>query len=436
MWLAFALPLALGELLARRHLAAVREASCSCDCCAVGQRLPSEVVDGFDLKCALKPQEVGVCAVSIGDTCSNLSPSRVITTSTSLDYARFCFFECKVPLGMNSEIGSTCAELTDQETQIVKSQSVAGNAVDLASAGIGQVAAESSTTADIGAAEPAAAAGPAAEETAAAPAEPEGKELAQASQDAAEAARTEARATSAEAKAAAAAVNAASEAAKAHKAAEDGAHAVASLRGNLVQAKLHARAAKAAAEETRKVLEELHTVAHEAAVEVGRKAAAEVQAEADDAKRQLASMIAVASVPPPPEVPEAVGKVMGPYLAASLHAQGIKAAYSDQAQIWANDAGQMRQQARQMGDMANDYQAAGNTEAAQKLLSDANGLFAKADSMAGKTNEYQAIASKINDGLPAYTDAMNKASQRAAYWANLPGMVPPPVALAQTPARA
>lgn len=435
MWLAFALPLALGDLLARREGVAVREGSCSCDCCAVGQRLPSEVVNGFDLKCSLKPQEVGVCAVAIGDTCSNLSPSRVITTSTSLDYARFCFFECKVPQGMNSELGSTCAELTDQETQIVKSQSVAGNAVDLASAGIGQVAEESATTADVGAAEPTAAAAPI-EEAEAAPAEPEGKELAKASQDAAEAARTEARATSAEAKAAAAAVNAASEAAKAHKAAEDGAHAVASLRGNLVQAKLHARAAKAAAEETRKVLEELHTVAHAAAVEVGRQAAAEVQAEADDAKRQLASMIAVASVPPPPEVPEAVGKVMGPYLSGQLHAMGIKAAYSDQAQIWAGDAGQMRQQARQMGDMANDYQAAGNTDAAQKLLSDANGLFAKADSMAAKTNEYQAIASKINDGLPAYTDAMNKASQRAAYWANLPGMVPPPVALTQTPVHA
>ena len=35
----------------------------------------------------------------------------------------------------------------------------------------------------------------------------------------------------------------------------------------------------------------------------------EVQGEADQAKRILASMIASASVPPPPEIPESVGKV-------------------------------------------------------------------------------------------------------------------------------
>merc|ERR1719258_94574 len=251
--------------------------------------------------------------------------------------------------------------------------------------------------------------------------------MAKASKAAAEAARTEARATAAETKAASAVVTAQRTERKAVAAATATSGAVASLRGQVVQARLHARAAESAAKETADILKEVRGLAHAAAVKVGAEAAAKVQADANSAKQQLASMIAVASVPPLPEIPESIGKVMGPYFAAAGRAMTTMGLYSDQAQQLTAAAGTMRQQARNIANQANEYQAAGNSADASTLMGTANDLMSKADASAASAQGLQSVAASINKGLPLYENARAAAGARAAYWAHLPGMIPPPV---------
>lgn len=401
--------------------------SCDCSCCVTTERLPAEVENNFNLKCARPAADKDTC--NGVEQCVTGATDQVLTAAggAALDYSRFCFFECKVPSGLTSALGSECVELSAAELAAVASDS--GNALDLADLheGDGALGGTSSDGAAGVSSSESGRSASAGSSSAGSPTPAPGTALALAGKAAAEAARTEARATAAEAKAAAAAVATVRTAREANQAAAAGNGAVAHLRGQVVQAKLHARAAAAAAAETRNVLEEVKAAAHDAAVEVGKQAAAEVQGEADQAKRILASMIASASVPPPPEIPESVGKVMGPYFAAAGRAMTTMGLYSDQAQQMTNNAGVMREQARTMANQANDYQAAGDTANAAKMLGTAHDLMGKADSLQSGATTYQNVAASINSGLPLYENARAAAGARAAYWANLPGMIPPPV---------
>lgn len=417
-------------LLLLAVLRAVESADCDCSCCVTAERMPAEVENNFHLKCAVPSPDKDTCGLGMNAMCKTDATDQVLTASAGgdVDYTRFCFFECKVPSGTSSKLGTECLELSAQE--IAQIADPEGNAVDMAelmeheeAAGAGADGADAGAGAGAGAGADAGAGS----DSSSAPTPAPGTKLALAGKVAAEAARTEARANAAEAKAAAAAVATARTAREANKAAEAGNGAVAHLRGAVVQAKLHARAAEAAAQETKKVLEEVKTAAHEAAVEVGRQAAAEVQGEADQAKRILASMIASASVPPPPEIPESVGKVMGPYFAAAGRAMTTQGLYSMQAQQAVKDAGSMRQQARQLANMANDYQSVGNSADASTMMGQAHDLMARADSTQASADQYQNVVASINKGLPLYENARAAAGARAAYWANLPGMIPPPV---------
>merc|ERR1719454_2656879 len=56
----------------------------------------------------------------------------------AVDSLRFCFFECKVPAeGTLDNLGLECEDLTVPERETVQAASASGNAVDLASLGIG-----------------------------------------------------------------------------------------------------------------------------------------------------------------------------------------------------------------------------------------------------------------------------------------------------------
>jgi hypothetical protein len=118
---------------------------------------------------------------------------------------------------------------------------------------------------------------------------------------------------------------------------------------------------------------------------------------------------------------------MGPYFAAAGRAMTTMGLYSDQAQQMTKNAGVMREQARTMANQANDYQAVGDTANAAKMLGSAHDLMAKADGLQSGATTYQNVAASINSGLPLYENARAAAGARAAYWANLPGMIPPPV---------
>jgi hypothetical protein len=130
---------------------------------------------------------------------------------------------------------------------------------------------------------------------------------------------------------------------------------------------------------------------------------------------------------PLPEIPESIGKVMGPYFAAAGRAMTTMGLYSDQAQQLTAAAGTMRQQARTIANQANEYQAAGNSADAATLMGTANDLMGKADASAASAQGLQSVAASINKGLPLYENARAAAGARAAYWAHLPGMIPPPV---------
>jgi len=401
---------------------------CDCSKCVSAERGPSEVVNGIMLKCGL-PTSAAVSADA--EQCQVDGQDTVLQAAANgaVDSTRFCFFECKVPSEATLEnLGLECEDLTIPERQTVQAASASGNAVDLASLGIGGGTAVQQATTDEAAAPAAAAEGPAPADAAPAATTPvPGLSMAEASKAHAEAARTEARATAAETKAASAVVEAQRTERKAVSAATATAGAVASLRGQVVQARLHARAAESAAKETADILKEVRGLAHAAAVRVGAEAAAKVQAEANSAKQQLASMIAVASVPPLPEIPESIGKVMGPYFAAAGRAMTTMGLYSDQAQQLTAAAGTMRQQARNIANQANEYQAAGNSADASTLMGTANDLMSKADASAASAQGLQSVAASINKGLPLYENARAAAGARAAYWAHLPGMIPPPI---------
>jgi len=397
--------------------------ACDCGCCVVAERAPSEVVNNFQLKCSAPAPDVSRCEAAEQCQLDVSNTALIAAADGSVDYTRFCFFECKVPNGASSTLGDECNELTVEEMTAVQAASASGNAVDLAGV-LDFGAAPAAETQDSSGGGDAAAA-PAAATTTTTPIP--GIPMAEASKVAAEASRTEARATAAEAQAAQAVVAAERTERKAQADAVATAGAVASLRGQVVQARMHARSAEAAAEETKKILAEVRGIAKEEAVKVGAQAAAEVQGEANSAKQQLASMIAVASVPPMPEIPESIGKVMGPYFAAAGRAMTTMGLYSDQAQQATAAAGQMRQQARDIANQANEYQAAGNSADASTMMGTANDLMAKADASAASAQGLQAVAASINKGLPLYENARAAAGARAAYWAHLPGMIPPPV---------
>lgn len=395
--------------------------SCDCSCCVTTSRMPSEVINGVEIKCGMPSPDLDQCGQP--ETCTTGSTDTVLAAAAGgdIDYGRFCFFECKVP-AVDAAIGSECNELTSADIARVTAGG-SGNAMDLA---IGQENVASSSTGGDGSSDGSGDASGTEEVVTTTTIMP-GLDLAAAGKVAAAAARTEARAAAAEAKAAKATMDASRSGREARLAADASNGLVANLRGQVAQARLHARSAANAAKETKAALAEVQAAAHEAAVAVGKQAADEMQGEADSAKRQLASMIAAASVPPPPEIPESVTKVMGPYYAAAGRAMTTMGIYSDQAQQMTKAAGTMRQQARGIAQTANTYQAAGDTANAAGMLGTANDLMGKADGMAASATQYQDVAASINSGLPAYENARAAAGARAAYWANLPGMIPPPV---------
>lgn len=87
--------------------------ACSCDCCAVAPRLPSEQTATIKVKCAAPPPDM--VTDSCPATCAASQADVVLTSSDGpVDYARFCQYKCK-PSSMT--VGTMCTRLDAVETR-------------------------------------------------------------------------------------------------------------------------------------------------------------------------------------------------------------------------------------------------------------------------------------------------------------------------------
>lgn len=113
---------------ALRGTAGDDQSMCSCDCCDVVERRPDEVSAGVGVKCAPSAaHSQDVC----GEQCSPGEDDLVLQVEgeqTTLDYLRFCFFECKPAEGISSPVRTQCIAL--DSTDVRRVLDPGGNAMD------------------------------------------------------------------------------------------------------------------------------------------------------------------------------------------------------------------------------------------------------------------------------------------------------------------
>lgn len=103
---------------------------CSCDCCNVAARRPDEVVANAAIKCA-PSDDHGADLCGEQGLCSAAQDDRILRNTMedqSVDYQRFCLFECKPAEGLASPIRTQCVDLELQDVSKVVDAS--GNPVD------------------------------------------------------------------------------------------------------------------------------------------------------------------------------------------------------------------------------------------------------------------------------------------------------------------
>jgi len=100
---------------------------CSCDCCDVVARRPDEASAGVGVKCSPSVEHSqDVC----GEQCRPGENDLVfrVAEEQSLDYQRFCFFECKPAAGILSPVRTQCIALDSADVRRVLDPG--GNAMD------------------------------------------------------------------------------------------------------------------------------------------------------------------------------------------------------------------------------------------------------------------------------------------------------------------
>jgi len=109
------LALAVASTL-RRAQSHQDDVSCSCACCGAVPRLPSEVVNGVNVKCYGRSDDI-----SCGSECVAPRDDRILAFSAGrpVDVNRFCFFECKPQAELAAKSGDMCTEFDDAELRVV-----------------------------------------------------------------------------------------------------------------------------------------------------------------------------------------------------------------------------------------------------------------------------------------------------------------------------
>jgi len=103
---------------------------CSCDCCSVAARRPDEIVASAAIKCAPSGDH-GADLCGEQGLCSAAQDDRILRDTMedqSVDYQRFCLFECKPAEGVESPVRTQCIDLELQD--VGKVVDASGNPVD------------------------------------------------------------------------------------------------------------------------------------------------------------------------------------------------------------------------------------------------------------------------------------------------------------------
>lgn len=394
------------------------------------------MVNGQEDMCAVKP-EVENAAIALDPECPEMCTpdpafKLVSSTSSEMDYNRFCFMYCKPQAHLST--GKPCQDLSVDTLKAMRT--TGGNGKDqalvLGDGDKGDVIPaqeqEQAQASDEAAREEATAAEQARTAVSAvmqAGVPDGGTYVAVAAGKSAVAAGLEARLSEAEAKSmrmlaasTAALATARAQASQVHQLS-------ATVLSSEMQANIYAKSAVNSLREARKELQEIRDAAAQAAKEAGAEAAAEMNKEADEAWVKAKKFQAQWAPKGPAPMAEAANRAAAPYYAAMSKAMGIRLLYATKAQELSQTAQDLQRNAQILGSQAQTYAAAGS-KLAPGMMATAKGMLADATRINGEAAQWQDVAAKISQDIPTYEVAAMAGAARAAVLANPAGQPPPP----------
>jgi len=440
------MPGAQGAAAAVDHLGETPE--CSCDCCQVTPRAQSQQVGGHSMSCALMAlQPDGDAENACPATCVSSDPTLAVIVSAdgSVQSERFCHMTC---LPEQDKIGSTCRTVTLEEQQALLTQG--GNGRDPAAMLAPVTAAppaelvdpdappEPPQLADAQAMNDAddAAAGKAAADAEKGIVKPDEKKeketgalVAEASGKQALAASMEARLTEAEASSAQSLslANHDMEAGKSQALMVNAAKQ--QVQAAEVRANIYARSAAKAAARAQAELKEIQDIPRRAAEAAAIEAKRIVQNEVNEAASNVAIVKARLAGPGlPVPLAEAAVRAAQPYYAVMNKAIAMGNLYEANAHTLQDAAQTLQEQSRTVASQAVSYQLAGHGDMASKLMSQAKGMLAEAQTKDAQAQKDYAVAEGVRKQVPNYQANAAAASARATSLANPAGQ--PPAAIA------
>jgi len=417
---------------------------CSCDCCQVTARHPSQMVGGTDTQCAVMSLDAqGRPSDACPDSCDNsdLTSTVVSSDSGAMQYSRYCLMTC-LPAEAD-KIGSECRKVTTEEqAQLL---TAGGNGKDPASiltpATVAPPAelvdpnappeppqlSDAQALTDADKADSGAAAAAAEGDVVAKKKEKDtGAMVAEASGKQAMAAGIEARITEAEANSA----QSLSFANGDMEAAKSGSLMVQSAKAQVlaaeVRAKIFAQSAAKAAKRAQEELKEIQDIPKTVAALAAAEAKRIVQGEVNEAASNVAIVKARMAGPGlPVPLAEAAVRAAQPYYSAMNKAVAMGNLYEANAHADQDAAQSLQEQSRTVAGQAVAYQMAGYGDMANKMMAQAKGMLADSQAKDGAAQQAMSVAEGVRKSLPNYQANAALASARATTLAN-PGGQPPP----------
>lgn len=418
---------------------------CSCDCCQVTARQPSQMIGGSETACAVMSTDAqGRPSDACPAHCENsdLTSTVVSSDSGSMQYARYCLMTC-LPAEAD-KIGSECRKVTTEEqAQLL---TAGGNGKDPASiltpATVAPPAelvdpnappeppqlsdAQALTDADNADSAKAAAAAEGADAVAEKKEKDTGAMVAEASGKQAMAAGIEARITEAEANSA----QSLSFANGDMEAAKSGSIMVQSAKAQVlaaeVRAKIFAQSAAKAAKRAQEELKEIQDIPKTVAALAAAEAKRIVQGEVNEAASNVAIVKARMAGPGlPVPLAEAAVRAAQPYYSAMNKAIAMGNLYEANAHADEDAAQSLQEQSRTVAGQAVAYQMAGYGDMANKMMAQAKGMLATSQAKDASAQQAMSVAEGVRKSLPNYQANAALASARATTIAN-PGGQPPP----------
>lgn len=381
--------------------------ACSCDCCEVAKRRADEVNLGVQIKCA--PSDSHSSDMCTEECLASDTDKILPSTDGTLQYMRFCFYECKPFQGLSSPLASECLDLDNEDIKLVIDAD--GNAQDpaVAFAAAAQREAHNRTVALMTA-------------KAAQKADPEAvKVLAnnmkrQATNEGA-AARAEAEASRVVEAGHAEDLNTRLKQQVSNQKAglSVGFQGLSDIHQAMINAE---KEAAKAAEAAQVALSSVHAgkkQAWEVAMGEGQKSVIGVKAAADAKAAKDAAKYAVVVNRVEVKMAEAAAKAANPYFLSMLRAQESVKDYTVRATKNAAQAVAREKEARSLEKAARKLQSQGKMAVAEGKIASAQELMKSAQDLAKQARQLFASADAINKSVPKYAAAAQAAAARAAF---------------------